>query len=99
MGGLYGVSLGGCFFGESMFALRSDASKMAFVAMVRQLEAWGFDVVDCQVHTQHLARFGAEDWSRSRFAESLVGALAKPTRRGVWGFDPEILTALPDAPR
>ena len=99
VGGLYGVSLGGCFFGESMFALRSDASKLAFVALVRQLEAWGFDLVDCQIHTQHLARFGAEDWSRPRFGESLAGALAKPTRRGVWSFEPEILTALPDPPR
>jgi leucyl/phenylalanyl-tRNA--protein transferase len=82
-----------------MFALRSDASKVAFVALVRQLEAWGFDLVDCQVHTPHLARFGAEDWSRPRFGESLAGALARPTRRGVWSFESEILTALPDPPR
>ncbi|MDH3212452.1 MAG: leucyl/phenylalanyl-tRNA--protein transferase [Myxococcales bacterium] len=97
VGGLYGVSLGGCFFGESMFALRSDASKVAFVALVRQLEAWGFDLVDCQVHTEHLARFGAVECSRRRFGEVLAEALAKKTCRGVWSFDPEILTALPDA--
>ena len=95
VGGLYGVSLGGCFFGESMFALRSDASKVAFVALVRQLEAWGFDLVDCQVHTQHLARFGAEDWSRRRFLSALARALEQPTRRGRWRCGAEALQARP----
>ena len=51
LGGLYGVSIGSCFFGESMFALGGDASKVAFVALVRQLACWGVDLVDCQVHT------------------------------------------------
>ncbi len=88
VGGLYGVSLGSCFFGESMFALRSDASKVAFVALVRQLERWGVDLVDCQVHTDHLARFGASDWPRARFLEGLRRGLEKPTRRGRWRLDP-----------
>ncbi len=61
-GGLYGVSLGGAFFGESMFAEAPDASKVAFVTLVRQLERWGIDLVDCQVRTEHLARFGASEW-------------------------------------
>ncbi len=87
VGGLYGVSLGGCFFGESMFALRPDASKVAFVALLRQLDAWDFDLVDCQVHTEHLARFGAENWSRRRFLDALARALEAPTRRGPWAFD------------
>ncbi len=86
VGGLYGVSLGGCFFGESMFALRTDASKVAFVKLVCQLEAWGFDLVDCQVHTDHLVRFGAQQWSRRRFLVELERSLAKPTRRGCWRF-------------
>jgi leucyl/phenylalanyl-tRNA--protein transferase len=94
VGGLYGVSLGGCFFGESMFALRSDASKVAFVALVRQLEAWRFDLVDCQVYTDHLARFGAEPRSRRWFRAALDQSLGKQTRRGRWTLDPEILAAV-----
>jgi leucyl/phenylalanyl-tRNA--protein transferase len=90
VGGLYGVSLGSSFFGESMFALRPDASKVAFVALVRQLEAWDFDLVDCQIHTEHLARFGATDWSRARFLAALRESLRRPTRRGRWAFDPDI---------
>ena len=88
VGGLYGISLGSCFFGESMFALRSDASKVAFVILVRQLERWGVDLIDCQVHTDHLARFGASDWPRARFLEELRRGLEKPTRRGPWRLDP-----------
>jgi leucyl/phenylalanyl-tRNA--protein transferase len=94
VGGLYGVSLGGCFFGESMFALRSDASKVAFVALVRQLEAWRFDLVDCQMYTDHLARFGATERSRGWFREALEKALDRETRRGAWKFDPEVPSAL-----
>jgi leucyl/phenylalanyl-tRNA--protein transferase len=86
-GGLYGVSLGGGFFGESMFARRTDASKVAFVTLVRQLAAWDFDFIDCQVYTDHLARFGAKPWSRRRFLEALDTSLARPTRRGRWSLD------------
>lgn len=82
--GAYGVSLGRAFFGESMFSLETDASKVAFVALVRQLEAWDFEFVDCQVHTEHLARFGAVSWPRVLFLERLEQALAAPTRRGSW---------------
>jgi len=91
VGGLYGVALGGCFFGESMFARRPDASKIAFVTLVRQLERWGFDLIDCQVHTDHLARFGATDWPRARFLDALAESLGTPTRRGRWSLDPGIL--------
>ena len=87
VGGLYGVSLGGCFFGESMFATRADASKLAFATLVAQLERWEFDLIDCQIHTEHLARFGATEWSRSRFLSALEKSLAKKTRRGRWQFD------------
>jgi leucyl/phenylalanyl-tRNA--protein transferase len=89
VGGLYGVSLGACFFGESMFTLRPNASKVAFVALVRQLAAWDFALVDCQQNTAHLARFGAVDWTRRRFLASLARALEVPTRRGVWQLDAE----------
>ncbi len=84
VGGLYGISLGACFFGESMFALRADASKVAFATLVRQLVAWGFDLVDCQVHTDHLVSLGATEWSRPAFLEALRRSLETPTRRGPW---------------
>ncbi len=83
-GGLYGVSLGGVFFGESMFATKSDASKIAFVALADQLFRWGIDFIDCQVETSHLARFGARSIPRSRYLETLRRELQKPTRRGRW---------------
>jgi len=83
-GGLYGVSLGGAFFGESMFALRPDASKVAFVASVRWLAERGIDLVDCQVQTEHLDRFGARPIPRARFLRELARALERPTLRGKW---------------
>ena len=89
VGGLYGVSLGAAFFGESMFARAPDASKVAFVTLVRQLERWGIELIDCQVKTSHLARFGAVEWPRKLFLSALEKALSEPTRKGVWRFDPE----------
>jgi len=90
VGGIYGVSLGGAFFGESMFARRSDASKVAFVHLMRQIQAWGFDFLDCQVHTDHLENLGAREWPREKFLTALERSLEKPTRRGVWSFDIDI---------
>jgi leucyl/phenylalanyl-tRNA--protein transferase len=87
VGGLYGVSLGAAFFGESMFALAPDASKVAFVALVDQLRRWGITLVDSQVYTDHLARFGAEEWPRREYLVALHRALAAPTRSGPWSFD------------
>jgi leucyl/phenylalanyl-tRNA--protein transferase len=84
VGGLYGVSLGDVFFGESMFAHAADASKVAFVTLVRALAVWGLTLVDSQVYTDHLARFGAEEWPRSRYLAELARALEGPTRRGPW---------------
>ncbi len=87
-GGLYGISLGAAFFGESMFARDDDASKVAFVHLVGQLKAWGFRLIDCQIRTELMARFGAVEWPRTRFLRSLKAALKKPTRRGRWTLDP-----------
>ena len=87
VGGLYGVSLGGCFYGESMFARAPDASKIAFAAAVAQLAAWGIGLIDCQVHTEHLARFGARELPRAEFMRRLAVALESPTRRGRWQFE------------
>ena len=86
-GGLYGVSLGACFFGESMFTRVSNASKAAFVTLVRQLERWGFDLIDCQVRTDHLVRLGAEEIPRREFLKRLEKSLSARTRRGRWRFD------------
>jgi leucyl/phenylalanyl-tRNA--protein transferase len=96
VGGVYGVSLGNVFFGESMFAERSDASKVALVALARQLRAWGFDWIDCQVHTPHLERLGAVPWPRSRFLAALRRALSHESRVGRWQLDPR---SQEDAPR
>jgi leucyl/phenylalanyl-tRNA---protein transferase len=87
VGGLYGVSLGGAFFGESMFARAPDASKIAFVAAIHQLDAWDIRLVDCQVHTEHLARFGAHEITRAEYLQRLHVALDEPTRRGRWAFE------------
>ena len=87
VGGLYGVSLGKAFFGESMFAHAPDASKLAFAMLLAQLRAWDVRIVDCQVYTEHLARFGAEEWPRDLFLGNLREALAHETRRGKWTFD------------
>jgi leucyl/phenylalanyl-tRNA--protein transferase len=88
VGGLYGVSLGGVFFGESMFAQRPDASKVAFVTLVQHLAAWDFHLVDCQMYTPHLAHFGAVLWPRQQFLQALAAALHVPTRLGPWTLPP-----------
>lgn len=87
VGGLYGLSIGTAFFGESMFAQRPDASKIAFVTLVAQLRAWNFDFVDCQVVTDHLVRFGAVEIELDDFLQRLDHATDQPTRRGPWTFD------------
>jgi len=86
-GGVYGVALGGCFFGESMFARRPDASKAALATLVRQLVRWGFELFDCQMPTPHLARLGAREWPRERFLRHLRRALERTTRRGPWRLE------------
>lgn len=71
VGGLYGVALGQVFYGESMFAKVDDASKIAFVHLVQQLRVWDFKVIDCQMNTAHLARFGAREIARADFMRIL----------------------------
>jgi leucyl/phenylalanyl-tRNA--protein transferase len=86
-GGLYGVSLGAAFFGESMFADARDASKVALVSAVRWLVGNGVTLVDCQVRTEHLVSLGAREISRRAFLARLDDALAAPTHRGRWALD------------
>ncbi|MGB8930086.1 MAG: leucyl/phenylalanyl-tRNA--protein transferase [Anaeromyxobacteraceae bacterium] len=87
-GGLYGVSLGGAFFGESMFSERADASKAAFVRSVEFLARSGIGLVDCQVRTDHLVSLGAREIPRNRFLDRLDELLEKPTLRGRWELPP-----------
>jgi leucyl/phenylalanyl-tRNA--protein transferase len=77
VGGLYGVALGHAFFGESMFSRVSHASKVAFVTFVEILKELKFDLVDCQVKTDHLIRFGAREIPRKKFLEQLEKAIGK----------------------
>jgi leucyl/phenylalanyl-tRNA---protein transferase len=84
VGGLYGVSFGSVFFGESMFQTEADASKIAFGTLLANLVAWRFELVDCQSYTDHLARFGAVHWPRAKFLEVLARCLRAPTREGPW---------------
>ena len=86
-GGLYGVSLGGCFFGESMFTRISNASKAALVALAEHLTRLSIGMIDCQVKTPHLIRFGAREIPRARFLDQLHQALKEPTRKGLWILD------------
>ncbi|OAI09054.1 leucyl/phenylalanyl-tRNA--protein transferase [Methylomonas methanica] len=71
VGGLYGIAIGRVFFGESMFHRKTDASKVVFVHLVRQLTAWGYQLIDCQVSSEHLLSLGAAEIPRSRFVELL----------------------------
>jgi len=84
-GGLYGVSLGGCFFGESMFTRVSNASKAAFITLTRTLRQLGFVLIDCQVYTDHLRSLGAKMIPRHLFLDFLRSALERPTWQGNWG--------------
>lgn len=87
VGGLYGVSLGAAFFGESMFHRVSDASKVAFYHLVEKLKEWDFELIDAQMETDHLKRLGAENISRGSFSQKLDHCLEQPTRRGKWKYD------------
>jgi leucyl/phenylalanyl-tRNA--protein transferase len=85
-GGVYGVALGGAFFGESMYYCRPDASKAALVTLVRALERAGFTLFDCQQTTAHMLRFGGFEVPRSEFLTRLRRALELPMLRGRWSL-------------
>ena len=85
VGGLYGVSIGRMFFGESMFALASDASKVALVALVRELREQGCALIDCQMDTRHLASLGARSIPRSEFLRAVKALVHYDVAPGSWG--------------
>jgi len=89
-GGLYGVSIGHIFFGESMFTRVTDASKVAFVALARQLERWHFPLIDCQVHTGHMESLGASFMPRRQFSRVLQQECRPRSNIMTWALDPDI---------
>lgn len=84
VGGLYGVALGQVFFGESMFHTKTDASKVAFVSLVQHLTAWNYQLIDCQMHTEHLASLGATEISRPHFIDLLNKYCEIPPHPNAW---------------
>jgi leucyl/phenylalanyl-tRNA--protein transferase len=86
-GGLYGVAVGRMFYGESMFTRRTDASKAAFVTLVRQLERWGFELIDCQMSTAHLASLGAREIPRAEFLRNVERLVTLPPVPSPWALD------------
>ncbi len=84
VGGLYGLAMGRAFFGESMFSLKSDTSKIAFKALSDVLSLRGYDFIDCQVSNNHLLSMGAVEISRDRFLDELDEALLKSSDLGSW---------------
>ena len=84
VGGLYGMSIGAAFFGESMFSLESNASKIGFLSLARTIFDRGFEFIDCQVYTPYLELMGGIDVPRSIYLSMLDAALKKPTIRGDW---------------
>jgi len=86
-GGLYGVAIGRIFFGESMFARAPDASKVAFVRLIRELQRREFRLIDCQVHTGHLASLGAVTIPRREFVRVLDESCDKDDAPGRWSLE------------
>lgn len=94
IGGLYGVSLGSIFFGESMFSRENDASKAVFIPLALKLKEEGFTLIDSQVYTEHVSGLGGVEIAREEYLGLLGAALEAPTRRGDWG---KLLQGFPDS--
>ncbi|MDM8564758.1 leucyl/phenylalanyl-tRNA--protein transferase [Candidatus Halobeggiatoa sp. HSG11] len=87
VGGLYGIALGKVFFGESMFTKVNDASKVAFTCFVWQLQEWGYELIDCQVASEHLRNFGAKEIPRPKYRKLLDELCEQTGLIGKWKFD------------
>jgi len=90
VGGLYGLAMGKVFFGESMFSRQTNASKVAFVSLCRQLEKWGYHLLDCQVENPHLLSLGATTIERNDFLRQLNAALKQSEPSHSWQFDKDL---------
>ena len=87
VGGLYGIAMGQLFFGESMFSLRDNASKAGFIWLVKQLQLWQYQLIDCQVPSEHLRSLGAVDMPRDEFLAFLAKARVLPGKQGLWEME------------
>ena len=92
IGGLYGVAMGSCFFGESMFSHESNASKVAFWALCKQLHRWHYQLIDCQMENPHLMSMGAYNISRPDFQNKLTKGLKAQPKHTRWRFDSDLLS-------
>jgi leucyl/phenylalanyl-tRNA--protein transferase len=90
VGGLYGVAIGGCYFGESMFSTAPNASKIAMLALSRAARAWGIPLIDCQVANPHLKSLGAREIGRREFCRALEQGLQTQLRPGAWSVLPPL---------
>lgn len=90
IGGLYGVTVGRAFFGESMFSRANDASKIALYYLCQQLKHWSYGLIDCQISSTHLASLGAEEISREHFLDLLAPVVRLPGQVGRWQFDIDV---------
>jgi leucyl/phenylalanyl-tRNA---protein transferase len=91
VGGLYGVSLGRMFYGESMFSRKTDASKIALAHLTAQLKRWHFGMIDCQMNTPHLASMGAREIPRREFIMRLQELIHYPNSASTWRFDHDLI--------
>lgn len=87
VGGLYGVSIGGFFFGESMFSRTKNSSKASLAILARQLATWDFDCIDCQMRTDHLISLGAREVAGHQFFAMLQQSILRPDRQGKWSLE------------
>ena len=87
VGGLYGVSLGGIFFGESMFSSAPNSSKIALASLVKKLLEKDFDLIDCQMKTEHLIQFGAREIPGTEFQKLLAKSMSSSIQSGKWQID------------
>ena len=91
VGGLYGVASGRMFYGESMFSRVADASKVALATLVRQLQRWGFELIDCQMSTTHLASLGAREIPRAEFLRHVARLTGLPGTAARWTLDADVV--------
>ena len=95
VGGLYGLAIGRVFFGESMFSRATNASKIAFAHLVKQLEIWDYKLIDCQVSSDHISSLGSIDIPRQQFQKLLNELIDKQPKTHSWTFDKDFSPALP----
>ena len=94
VGGIYGISIGAMFCGESMFTRESDASKVALVSLIEQLAAWDFELFDAQLFMEHLVRYGFEEWPRTQYLDVLGEAVQRESRRGAWRVEGGVVSSV-----